>query len=235
VRILLDRSRGVSAEGLRKRPASPVARAAVRGVVGPVMVRGCNRVVCGDGRRTERAGPVKRFEAGEVAEMVVESTRPWRREMAQGGVGPGTTVRFQRTFTARDVEIFGHITRDYNPVHHERRFIEKKGFRQPICHGLLVGSMVCEPGGQWAWLASGMSFRFLKPVYVGDTITCEMTITKVDEKGKAFARAKFSNQAGELVMEAELSGLLPSEEERALLRVMISEGDPTNPLGGGGV
>ncbi len=160
-------------------------------------------------------------------------TRHWRMDMAQGAVGPGTTVRFSRTFTRRDVEVFGRITRDYNPIHYEPRFVKKKGFRSPICHGLLVGSMICEPGGQWAWLASGMSFRFLKPVYVNDTITCEMTITEVDGRGKAVARAEFRNQEGEMVMEARLTGFLPSEEERQVLRTMIREGDPTNPLGGG--
>lgn len=162
-----------------------------------------------------------------------ELTRHWRMAMAQGSVGPGTTVRFSRTFVHRDVEAFGHITRDYNPIHYEPRFVQKKGFRSLVCHGLLVGSMICEPGGQWAWLASGMSFRFLKPVYVNDTITCEMTITKVDDRGKAVAHAEFRNQEGQLVLEAELTGLLPSKEERQLLRTMIREGDPTNPLGGG--
>lgn len=170
-------------------------------------------------------------------EMVKVSSRSelreWRKEVAEGKVGAGTSVKFSRTFTWEDVEAFGHLTRDYNPVHYEIRFAQKKGFQGLICHGLLVGSMICEPGGQWAWLASGMNFRFLKPVYIGDTVTCELTITRVDEKGRAWAKALFMNQRGELVMEAELSGLLPSEDERAVLRQMILEGDPTNPLGKG--
>lgn len=157
--------------------------------------------------------------------------RPWRRDVAMGLVGRGTQVRFSRTFTREDVEDFGRITRDYNPVHYEPRFSQKKGFQGLICHGLLVGSMICEPGGQWAWLASGMSFRFLKPVYVGDTITCEMTIVEIDRRGKALARAKFTNHRGELVIEAELRGFLPAEEDRAVLLEMLKEGDPTNPLG----
>lgn len=160
------------------------------------------------------------------------TTRAWRREVAEGTLGAGSSVRFSRTFTWQDVEAFGKITRDYNPVHYEPRFAEKKGFRGLICHGLLVGSMICEPGGQWAWLASGMSFRFLKPVYVGDTVTCHMRILEVDHKGRAKAHATFTNQREELVMEAELRGFLPSQAEQALLRKMLEEGDPTNPLGG---
>jgi acyl dehydratase len=77
---------------------------------------------------------------------------------------------FSRTFTKRDVEIFGDITRDYNPVHYEERFTLVKGFSGLICHGLLIGSMVCELKGQVGWLASGMEFRSLSPVYIGDRI-----------------------------------------------------------------
>ncbi|MEJ5375132.1 MAG: MaoC family dehydratase [bacterium] len=156
--------------------------------------------------------------------------RDWRRKLVENGLEVGSWVRFSRTFTWQDVEAFGRITRDYNPVHYEPRFAQEKGFRGLICHGLLVGSMICEPGGQWAWLASGMSFRFLRPVYVGDTVTCYMEILEVDRKGRAKARASFTNQHGELVMEAELRGFLPSQAERALLERMLEEGDPTNPL-----
>ena len=159
--------------------------------------------------------------------------RDWRREVADGRLGPGTTIRFTRTFTAKDVEAFGHLTRDYNPVHYETRFTDLKGFTGLICHGLLVGSMICEPGGQWAWLAAGMSFQFLKPVYIGDTVTCETTLREVDEHGRARAEAIFTNQRAEVVMRAELTGFLPSLEERSLLSTMLAEGDPTNPLSPG--
>lgn len=90
--------------------------------------------------------------------------------------------------------------------------------------------MICQAGGQWAWLASTVSFRFVKPVYVEDTATCHMRILEVDSKGRARAAARFHNPQGELVMEVELTGLLPSEAERALLRSMLEAGDPTNPI-----
>lgn len=156
--------------------------------------------------------------------------RDWRRQVAAGHLKPGTTLRFTRNFSAADVEAFGHITRDYNPVHYEPRFCRLKGFSSLICHGLLVGSMICEPGGQWAWLATGMTFEFLKPVYVGETIVCEMTLLEVDDRRFARAEAVFTNRREEVVMRAELSGFLPNTEERELLSTMVAEGDPTNPL-----
>jgi 3-hydroxybutyryl-CoA dehydratase len=143
----------------------------------------------------------------------------------------GDSFRFSRTFNEEDVEAFAKLTRDYNPVHFEERWCRLKGFRTPICHGLLVGSMLCEPGGQWGWLANGMTFSFLKPVYLGDTVTCEMTIVELDERCFARAACVLTNQEGDVVMEAVLTGYLPDAEARELLGTMVAEGDPSNPLG----
>ncbi|MBI5502469.1 MAG: MaoC family dehydratase [Deltaproteobacteria bacterium] len=157
--------------------------------------------------------------------------RNWRRDAAQGRLVAGSTVVFRRTFTASDVEEFGRLTRDYNPVHFEPRFAALKGFPAVVAHGLLTGAMVCEAGGQWAWLADGMSFRFLRPVFAGDTIECRVTIREVGERGRARADAELTNQRGETVLRAELTGFLPVGEDRTLLAEMVADGDPTNPLG----
>lgn len=153
-----------------------------------------------------------------------------RELAARGSFAPGTRVRVTRTFTQEDLEAFGALTRDFNPVHYEPRWVARKGYRAPICHGLLVGSMLCEPGGQWGWLATTMSFRFRGPVYVGDTITCELTITEFDARCRARGECVLTNQHGEVVLTAELGGYLPDADERALLGEMIAAGDPTNGL-----
>lgn len=153
----------------------------------------------------------------------------WRRKATQG-LSPGMTFTFTRTFTKGDVEVFGDITRDYNPVHYEPRFAQIKGFSSLICHGLLVGSMICELGGQVGWLASGMEFRFLRPVYTGDTITCRVTIEEIDERNFARAGGIFTNRDGLRVLEATVTGFVPGTPEREVLVRMMAEGDPTNKL-----
>ena len=153
----------------------------------------------------------------------------WRRKAIQG-LSPGITFTFTRTFTKGDVEVFGDITRDYNPVHYEPRFAHIKGFSGLICHGLLVGSMISELGGQVGWLASGMEFRFLRPVYIGDTITCRVTIEEVDERNFARAGGIFTNQDALRVLEATVTGFIPGTPEREVLVRMMAEGDPTNKL-----
>ena len=153
----------------------------------------------------------------------------WRQHAIRG-MKVGDVFIFSRTFDREETVRFGDLARDYNPVHYEERFSDAKGFDGLICHGLLVGSMICQIGGQVGWLATGMDFRFLKPVYFGDTITCTLTITELDEHGRAHAHAHLRNQGMETVIEAQLSGRIPSHQERMVLEGMIASGDPSNGI-----
>ncbi len=143
------------------------------------------------------------------------------RRKAAAGLKVGDTFAVVRKFTIKETESFGDITRDFNPVHYDRRFAEAKKLNGLICHGLLVASLITEIGGQIGWLASGMDFRFKKPVYFEDTITCTFTITEINEKGKAKGEAVYRNQDGTVVIEATLKGLLPGSKEKQVLKSLI--------------
>lgn len=146
------------------------------------------------------------------------------------GLKAGDSFSTTRKFTPAEVSVFADMSKDYNPIHFDDRFVHTKGLSGRICHGLLVGGMVTEIGGQIGWLASGVSFKFKKPVFIDDTVTCILTIVRMDEKGKAIAAAEFVNQDGVLVMTAELFGNVPMGEDRAVLEAMVGEGDPTNKI-----
>lgn len=146
------------------------------------------------------------------------------------GLQVGDTFTISRQFSQTDMQNFADITRDYNAVHFESRFAHAKSFQGRICHGLLVGSLLTEVGGQIGWLASVMNFRFKQPVYFNETITCKFTITHIDERRRARATAVYFNTDGDQVLEAELEGILPDETERQILNAMVREGDPTNKL-----
>ncbi len=152
------------------------------------------------------------------------------RERAAGGLKAGDTFTLTRTFSEEDVEAFARVSRDYNPVHFDLRYAGTKGFEAPVCHGLLVASMVTEVGGQLGWLASGMRFRFRRPVYIGETIVCELTIVEIGVRGRARAEARFTNDLGQVVLESEVTGYVPGSEEKFVLNAMIEEGDPTNAI-----
>jgi len=152
-----------------------------------------------------------------------------RRKVIEG-INEGETFTVRRTFTEEQTRQFADLTLDYNPIHFDSRFTDLKKFPRLICHGLLVGSMLTEIGGQLGMLASGMSFRFRKPVYFGETITCHLTIDEIDDRCRTRSSAVFTNQDGETVLEAQLQGILPGEPEQAVMRAMVDEGDPTNKL-----
>ena len=79
------------------------------------------------------------------------------RQQAISGLKQGDTFSYQRRFTESETQDFGRLTRDYNPVHYDMRWAAGKQFAGLICHGLLVGSMICEFGGQVGWL-QGLGF-----------------------------------------------------------------------------
>jgi 3-hydroxybutyryl-CoA dehydratase len=152
------------------------------------------------------------------------------RRKAIEGLKPGDSFSLSRTFTEEDIVHFAAITRDYNPVHFDERFSRAKNFPGRICHGLLVAGMISEIGGQIGWLASEMAFRFKRPVFPGDTIRCTLTITRIEDHGRAEAEAVFHKQDETLVLEATLKGILPALPERQVMKAMVAEGDPTNRI-----
>lgn len=150
------------------------------------------------------------------------------RQRAIDGLSKGDRFTVVRTFSVEEIQRFADISRDYNPVHVDLPYAQLRSFRAPISHGLLTASLLTEIGGQIGWLATGMSFQFKRPVYAGEQITCVWEITYIDERGRARASIQITNPDGEVVLQAETTGVLPGENERARLREMVADGDPTN-------
>jgi len=137
------------------------------------------------------------------------------------GLKVGDTFTASRTFLEQDVIDFADMTRDYNPVHFDERFTRAKNLRGRICHGLLVGSLVTEIGGQIGFYASKLDFRFKKPVYFGEAITCTLAISARNEKNLVEAKAVCRNSEGEIVLEAFLMGYIPNQRERDILQTIM--------------
>ncbi len=120
---------------------------------------------------------------------------------------PGQVFTFRRSFTEADVAIFCGVTGDYNPYHIDETFIRASWFGRKIIPGLLTASMITHVGGMIGFLAAEMHFQFVKPVYVGDTITCTITFEEKDEVKRIFsARAVYVNQDGVEVLYAAFKG-----------------------------
>jgi len=152
------------------------------------------------------------------------------RQQAIAGLKAGDRFEIKRTFTRAEVDAFGDLTRDYNPVHYDESWTRAKGFDGLICHGLLVGAMICEFGGQVGWLATGMNFKFIKPAYIGEAIACVVTILSIAPSGRAEAEAIFTNGRNQRIGHARMTGRLPLPDERELLRRIVAAGDVGNKL-----
>ena len=118
----------------------------------------------------------------------------------------GMKAEFSHTFTQEETETMAELIGDHNPFHYEGEFIRKTKFKRPIVHGLLVGGMISHFGGDLfpgpGCLAEAMEFKFLKPVFFGDTIKAIATITEVDKKQKRLVFSMSCNNVhGDKVVE----------------------------------
>jgi len=140
-----------------------------------------------------------------------------RRHVIESGIGPGSSARIARTFDEKDIDAFGRISGDRNPYHFDVAFAADSRFGRPIAHGLMVAAMLTEIGGQWAWLATRMTFDFLAPVYAGDTVTLKVEVVSLSQKNFAEARATWTNQDGKIVLRGTLGGYPPTADQRTQL------------------
>jgi acyl dehydratase len=91
----------------------------------------------------------------------------------------GDIVRFERTFTKKDVEVFTKISGDEGEHH---KHPDKLG--RLVVQGLLTATLPTKVGGDYNVLARTMNFEFLRPVFTGDRIHCEVMIEKLEKKDK---------------------------------------------------
>lgn len=138
-----------------------------------------------------------------------EATDEFKRNLkiAFDSISEGQTFSFRRTFNEGDVALFCGVTGDYNPYHIDEIFIKESWFGRKIIPGLLTASMITHIGGMIGFLATEMVFEFIQAVYVGDTITCVITITEKDEvKRLMIAQATYVNQDNAVVLQARFKG-----------------------------
>ena len=103
--------------------------------------------------------------------------------------------------------MFIGATWDVNPYHTDDAFAQQTQFQKRIVPGLLTASLLTHLGGLWAFLAMEMSFEFLVPVFIGDTITAEAEVVQMDERSSWVSLScHCKNQAGDVVLKAKVSG-----------------------------
>lgn len=118
----------------------------------------------------------------------------------------GDVATFTKTLTQTDVTLWVGLTGDMNPVHIDTEYAKTTRFKDVIVPGLMVAGLISTVMTQSTFgnVYSGQNLKFLKPVYIGDTITAVATVVeKMDEKHRVRIQTECFNQNGQLVITGE--------------------------------
>ena len=128
----------------------------------------------------------------------------------------GETASFTKTIAEADVHAFAGITGDFNPVHINDTYAAASMFGRRIAHGMLCAGLISAvfgmklPGPGAIYVQQ--SLKFLKPVYIGDTVTAEVEVAEIlQERNRVTFRTRCVNQDGQIVLEGE-STLMPRRD-----------------------
>lgn len=140
-------------------------------------------------------------------------------EVGQKMISPG------RTITESDIIGFAGLSGDYNLIHTDAEYSKVSPFGARVAHGLLGLSIASGLSLRTGVLEGTVmafreinSWKFVKPVFIGDTIHVEMEIieTKAMRRlggGKVDLLFDVQNQNGETTMKGVWSVLVMSKPE----------------------
>lgn len=118
----------------------------------------------------------------------------------------GDEVRFTKTMTQTDVVLWVGLTGDMNPIHIDTEYGRTTRFGDIVVPGLMVAGLISTvmTKATFGNVYSGQSLKFIKPVYIGDTITATATVVeKTEERRRVKIKTECFNQNQELVITGE--------------------------------
>ncbi len=140
---------------------------------------------------------------------------------------PGQEIHTQgRTVTEADVVNFAGISGDFNPVHTDETYAQQTPFGRRIAHGLLVTAIVSGLAMQTGILEGTViafreirEWKFVKPVYLGDTVRAVLRVDQVRPMprlggGAVDIRITVKNQRDETVIRGVWTVLVASRGEQ---------------------
>jgi acyl dehydratase len=123
----------------------------------------------------------------------------------------GLSTTFSKTVSESDVYLFAGITGDLDPNHVDEEYCRGTSLGHRVAHGaLIVGYMsaastrILEDFDRPMVSVGYDRIRFIKPVYLGDTITVHYVISALDAaRERIVAKVEVKNQREELVCVAD--------------------------------
>ena len=120
--------------------------------------------------------------------------------------------------TEEMMQSFCDITGDINPLHNDEDYATSKGHPGRVAYGMLTASLLSTLAGVYLpgknSLIHEVKLKFVKPVYIGDTLTVEGVVEeKHDVYSVLVLKVTIRNQAGEKVCRARMQVSAESEKE----------------------
>jgi len=131
-------------------------------------------------------------------------------------------VSVGRTITESDIISFAGLTGDYNQIHTDQEFSKNTPFGQRVAHGLLCLSIGMGLATRTGFIEGTVlafreivNWKFIKPVYIGDTIHVELEVMETKEirrlgGGLIQIKAEIKNQQGDVTARGLWEALIAS-------------------------
>lgn len=118
----------------------------------------------------------------------------------------GEFVTFSKTVGEADVYLFAGITGDLSGNHVNDAYMRETQYGKRIAHGVLsigfsstTSTKMVEKTKMTAVSYGYDRIRFIKPIFIGDTITAKYTIEEIDEENmRTVANIEITNESGVL-------------------------------------
>jgi acyl dehydratase len=128
----------------------------------------------------------------------------------------GEEASFTKTITEVDMAMFAAMTGDFNPLHMDEVYAQKTPYGRRLAHEGIAGSLVAPLMGMrvpgLGTIALEFHYKYLAPVYPGDTITCTGIVQGKDiERNIVSLLYTLTNQDGVKVIECQAKVMPPKK------------------------
>lgn len=124
-------------------------------------------------------------------------------------ISVGMSHEFQITITQEMQDNFRNLSGDVNPLHVDKKFAEKKGYKDIVVFGMLTASFYSQLVGVYLpgknCLFHSIDTKFVKPCFIGDSLTISGKVLDIREKFKQLViQAQIKNQDNDIVSKAKI-------------------------------
>lgn len=126
----------------------------------------------------------------------------------------GMTRYLRKVIDDSDIELFGRVSTDRNPVHFDDEYAQDTIFGGRIAHGMLTAGLISAVIGEQlpghGTIYMKQSLTFLAPVRPGDEVLVEVTVVDMDYARRRVSLACKCSVGDTVVLKGDALVLAPS-------------------------